>query len=679
MMKLRTRTVLALSVCTALVSAASAPAQVDWSDLFPEEGGKPAAKAQPAPAPQPQRAATAAQPKAPVATVSQAPSSARPVAKPVAKAHSAPIRRAATSKPSRRVAKPRLQKDDREFPSAAAGSSAPRLNRQAAARRSSPPPARIEEAKATAAPEAKIEPAPRIVEAEVVPAKTEPVAVKPEVVAAQPAAEPEQIAAAPQPVAAPAPIKKVEPPVVRESAPAVLPAAEPPPLAPAAKRAKAEPVVAEPAPARAPIQVAAAPAEAAMLVANHNSAPRGASGGGLVPVEPGTVITDKNMDQYPDVLTPGLEWAIRYGLRMKVIEPRRIELFREYREATEKYSGQAKLSPDGRRVLNYTAGQPFPNIDSNDPQAALKIMWNYDYRSQITDDLNAQNFDADTGSFSKNRGLAVERHYLIDYLRRLNYTGRLFVDPKPSLPNPDDVRFKESLHPLSEPFDLKGVGATFYRYNDADRQDDSWLYLPQLRRVRRLSSAQRSDALFGQDTDIDSYYGYNGHIGWADWKLLGERTVMAVMHGQNVPVKWQEPEDWVFDDAWEPRQVYVIEANSKLPQYAYGKRILYLDKQTWLVTNSDIYDRAGQLWKVWINDHSFKKEAIPGAKVSHYADEMAFVHALVMLDTQLVHATKAALPSTHTPNEECIYLNFGAKSGTSEDFFTVANLISSGH
>ena len=30
---------------------------------------------------------------------------------------------------------------------------------------------------------------------------------------------------------------------------------------------------------------------------------------------------------------------------------------------------------------------------------------------------------------------------------------------------------------------------------DPDKQDDSWLYLPSLRRVRRLSSAQRSDAM----------------------------------------------------------------------------------------------------------------------------------------------------------------------------------------
>src|SRR5690606_26088662 len=53
-----------------------------------------------------------------------------------------------------------------------------------------------------------------------------------------------------------------------------------------------------------------------------------------------------------------------------------------YREATERFRGQAKLGPDGS-LEGYTAGQPFPMeaIDCrNDPQAGTKIMWNFHYR-----------------------------------------------------------------------------------------------------------------------------------------------------------------------------------------------------------------------------------------------------------------------------------------------------------
>lgn len=430
----------------------------------------------------------------------------------------------------------------------------------------------------------------------------------------------------------------------------------------------AEVPAARSAPAESAQPVVAAPAPSGALVSLAE-----------IGLREGDVIDRINASQYKSILTPGLEWTIEYGLRMKMIETKNVSLPRRYMEATEKYSGQVRLGKHGHSLENYVAGQPFPKIDPNDPDVAIKIMWNYYQNGALTDDLAARLFDADTGPIAKDGPLSVERHYIVDQLRRLSYVGRLWVDPKPNLPNQEGYRFKESLHPLLEPFDLKGVGATFYRYLDPERQDDSWLYLPQLRRVRRLSTAQRSDALFGQDTDIDSYYGYNGHVAWNDYRLVGEQVVTAIVHGRTVPQKFQTPEDWAFDDVWEPRRVWVMEAVSKLPQYAYGKRLLFMDKQAYFITHSDIYDRAGQLWKVWFNSYSMKKEAIPGAKVSVYDDEMPFQHGVLMVDTQLAHATKAALPSSKSKGEECIFFNMGEKSGTTEEFFSVAHLVASGH
>jgi hypothetical protein len=398
-------------------------------------------------------------------------------------------------------------------------------------------------------------------------------------------------------------------------------------------------------------------------------------------VKPGDVITATNVDEVKDMISPGLEWCIRHGVRLRIVETRKVEWPKTYREATEKYSGQVRLSPDGLRLENYVAGMPFPNIDPNDPLAAYKIMWNYDYKFLTTDDVDLREFDADTGTIGTDgRGMSVERHFILGHFRRLYYTGRLYVDPKPELPNPDGIRYRESLHPIIEPFDLKGVGATSIRYISSNRHDDNWLYLPSLRRVRRLSSAQRSDALFGQDTDVDSYYGYSGHIAWSEWKLLGEKTILAAMHGENYPVKWGEGSaDFMFDDVWEKRDVYVIEGVSKLPQYAYSKRVIFVDKEAWVVPYSDIYDRAGTLWKIWINLFSFKKKPFEGAKISVYEDEMGFVPAIVMVDMQLDHATRAALPSQKVKGSEGWFFNMGENSGVTEDWFSVAHLIESGH
>ncbi len=395
-------------------------------------------------------------------------------------------------------------------------------------------------------------------------------------------------------------------------------------------------------------------------------------------VVPGDTINAGNVEKARGLLSPGMEWCVRRGFPITVTEPKRVEWPKAYKDATERYAPQVKLSADGLTVQNYVAGQPFPNLDPKDPQLALKIMWNYEYGFvNGIDDTDLRNFDADTGSIPPNGPMAVERHFLLDHFRRLFWTGRLYVDPKPEKPNPNGYRAQQGLYPILEPFDLKGVGALGNRYIESSKQDDSWLYLPSLRRVRRLSSAQRSDALFGQDTDVDSYYGYAGQVAWMDWKYLGEKEILAVAHAEHFPVKWHDKVDWAFDDVWEKRKVYVLEGTSKLPQYAYSKRVLFVDKESWGIPYSDIYDRSGELWKIWINDVSFR-QSVPGSNAIAYEDEMPFAPAVVMVDMQLEHATRVSLPSPRFPGEQGWYFHQGEKAGVTDDWFTVAALVAAG-
>jgi hypothetical protein len=393
-------------------------------------------------------------------------------------------------------------------------------------------------------------------------------------------------------------------------------------------------------------------------------------------VVPGDVITEANIDKAKDFLSPGLDWCVRHGFPMRIVEAKPTTWPKAYKEATEKYSGQVKLAADGLTMTGYVAGQPFPNLDPMDPQVANKIMWNYDYNFFVTDDVDLRNFDADTGSIQKNGPMTVERHFVLDHFRRLFWTGRLYVEPKPAMPNPNGFRRQEGLYPVLEPFDLKGVGAIGYRYLDPGKSDDSWLYLPSLRRVRRLSTAQRSDALFGQDTDVDSYGGYAGQIAWMDWKYLGEREMLVAAHAEHVPVKWDEKVDWAFNEGWEKRKMYVVEGISKLPQYAFSKRVLFMDKEAWGIPYSDMYDRGGELWKIWINNVASRKKFgdAPGAA----DDEVIFAPAIVMVDMQLEHATRAALPSHRFQGEQGWYFNQGEQSGVMEEWFTVAALVAAG-
>jgi hypothetical protein len=94
---------------------------------------------------------------------------------------------------------------------------------------------------------------------------------------------------------------------------------------------------------------------------------------------PGTVITAENLERYRDALFPTAEYFLRHGMTITVIPYRRWEWTVLYKEATEKFASQVRLSADGRDLQNYVAGAPFPVIDTaNDPLAAYKWIWNHE-------------------------------------------------------------------------------------------------------------------------------------------------------------------------------------------------------------------------------------------------------------------------------------------------------------
>ncbi len=392
----------------------------------------------------------------------------------------------------------------------------------------------------------------------------------------------------------------------------------------------------------------------------------------------GTVVSENNVSTVSGLISPGVEWCVKHGMQLTIGPYKRVEMPKAYVEATEKYAGQVKLTSEGT-VEGYVAGLPFPTIDPNDPNAGLKLAWNFNYRPWLTDDWMWRNFPNVAGSVRSDGPMAVDREFTFGYNARLYYTGRLYVDPKPVLPNREGFRYKEIIGPILQPLDLKGVNSLNYRYMDPNQQDDTWLYFPNLRRVRRLSTTQRSDALLGQDIDIDSNEGYSGNPVWMTWRFLGEKQMLEPVHAQSPAQFCPGKGDFAFCDVWEPRDVWIIEGASKLPQYAFSKRVLFIDKETYWITYADMYDRAGELWKGWIMSLHFARRTSDHPGVTVYPDEQSFNPGFVMVDIQLEHATKGWTPTSASPTGEEEMFNVGAeKSGVPEDFYTTAHLIAAG-
>lgn len=77
-----------------------------------------------------------------------------------------------------------------------------------------------------------------------------------------------------------------------------------------------------------------------------------------------------------------------------------------------------------------------------------------------------------------------------------------------------------SLSQFESPVDIRGTAYLNFDWNDPDRDDDSWLYLPALQRVKRIASSDTSDSFLGSDF---TYADINGiEISWYDYKFVNE-------------------------------------------------------------------------------------------------------------------------------------------------------------
>ena len=76
-----------------------------------------------------------------------------------------------------------------------------------------------------------------------------------------------------------------------------------------------------------------------------------------------------------------------------------------------------------------------------------------------------------------------------------------------------------------EPADVKNTGFLTYDYYSGDKDDDQWLYLPELHKTKRIASSDKSSAFMGSDF---SYADMNRRV-LDEWKfkLMKESTVGA--------------------------------------------------------------------------------------------------------------------------------------------------------
>lgn len=137
--------------------------------------------------------------------------------------------------------------------------------------------------------------------------------------------------------------------------------------------------------------------------------------------------------------------------------------------------------------------------------------------------------------------------------------------------NYEDEKFvSKSLIRFSQPAEVRGTG--FLNWDRrGNRNDDQWLYLPALKKVKRIQAREQSKNFLGTDFTYEDLAGRS--LDADDYEYLGA-------------------------DLYRGTECYKVKAVPKDKNTAYSARIIWVDKENWLMKRVEFFDRRGNRLKI---------------------------------------------------------------------------------
>ncbi len=327
-------------------------------------------------------------------------------------------------------------------------------------------------------------------------------------------------------------------------------------------------------------------------------------------IPPGTIITMRNWQQYTAFMPDGMKdlfagkyfWKMPPDFQMVVGPFHDFPPPKEYIEDTKKYAGHVQIInfPDGRHsIKGYVAGLPFPNPQA--PQKGYKILvdeWYFYFPHILCGPIVSRLLDRFGNRYDVTALLVLRRHsYVSDY--------KTPVDD-PSFPGVYTTYYLG----LIAPEQAKYLAQLTVYYTDPAKLNDLFMFIPALRRTLRLSTGARCAPWAGTDwiQDDTRLGGWNGGITNVEVKFLRMQNILSFVYAPD-PKVWADWDNFYprlflpkpIVGKWEVRPVYVIDVRrdpAMQKNYCLGKRIQYLDKETFVPLWNDLYDKQMKLWKM---------------------------------------------------------------------------------
>jgi len=120
------------------------------------------------------------------------------------------------------------------------------------------------------------------------------------------------------------------------------------------------------------------------------------------------------------------------------------------------------------------------------------------------------------------------------------------------------------------PADVKNTSFMNWSYDEEGKDDDQWIYLPALKKIKRISSDSKGDYFMGSDFTYDD---------------LGDRKPSKDTH------------KILRTEKLNGLDCYVVESIPKDEDYMYSKTITWVVKDRWYGLKKEFYDEDGELLK----------------------------------------------------------------------------------
>jgi hypothetical protein len=314
--------------------------------------------------------------------------------------------------------------------------------------------------------------------------------------------------------------------------------------------------------------------------------------------EPLFRIDSGNAAQYKEQLSAGqLALLAQYpdSWYMNVYPSRRSASFPDFvYEAIAENATSAKLITQGRGGVEGTRiSSPFPQ-----PKTGLEAIWNHNLRFR---GLRVNRTEGAAAVTTRGRYTLVRSRQDWGFPYSIPYATP-FTDRYPNVL----LAVKSK---VIQPALLSGDGTlVFETINQTEDPRKSWVYRRALRRVIRLPYFGYEIPMTNTDglRTVDDFGLYNGSPDRYQWKLLGKKELYIpynahglhgpqVTHGDIVRNGHINP----AHARYELHRVWVVEATLlEGARHIYGRRVFYLDEDSWQIAVADSYNLEGELWRV---------------------------------------------------------------------------------